>query len=79
MRYKDGRLVRMGDRVRLGTLDGTVVFSIDTDEFSPDYPAADWSYLGEGVMIHTEKVGLIQCIGPDEDLAFVSGPDKDRA
>lgn len=72
MHYNDGTPVRLGDRVKLGEANGIVVFIIDTDDFSPAYPASAWSYLERGLMIDTDKHGLIHHISPDEDLVFVS-------
>ncbi|MEB2847024.1 hypothetical protein GAO09_16100 [Rhizobiales bacterium RZME27] len=72
MFYPDGRLARLGDRVRLGGRDGIVVFSIDTDEFSECFPREDWADYGEGIMVDLAGIGLILCIEPDEDLEFVA-------
>lgn len=38
---------------------GVVVFSINADEYSPWYPREKWSYLGHGVMVDTDWMGLI--------------------
>ena len=60
MRYPDSRQVRLGDRVRLSNGErGTVVFSIDTDEYSADFCKAGWSYLNKGVMITTDMGALV--------------------
>lgn len=73
MRYRSGELARLGDRVRLGDQQGTVVFSIDTDEFTSDYPREAWAdFLKEGIMIEFQEYGLIHYVEPDEDLEFVS-------
>ncbi|SRR6266481_2885957 len=41
-----GRPIRLGDRVAIGRgIDGIVVFSIDTDEFSPEFPKGiSWAW-----------------------------------
>jgi hypothetical protein len=72
MHYSDGKLARLGDLVKLGNAEGIIVFSIDTDEYSPDHPRECWSYLERGVMIEFPKYGLIHYITPGEDLEFVS-------
>ena len=61
MRYTDdGTEIRLGDRVRLyGVQTGVVVFSIDTDEYSDEFPKGDWAYLKSGVMVKTENGALI--------------------
>jgi hypothetical protein len=76
MRYSDGREVRAGDRVRLwGDCYGVVVFSVDGDEYTPEYPREQWSYLGNGVMIDSDKAGLIHYTEPDEDLVLMERSD----
>ena len=60
MRYPDGTEIRLGDRVQLSNGEkGTVVFSIDTDEYSDEFPKAQWSYLNKGIMVKTDKGALI--------------------
>jgi hypothetical protein len=51
--------LHIGDRVAEGGLTGTVVAIIDRGEFSPEYPAADWAYLGTGVLVLTREGGLV--------------------
>ncbi|TKW67758.1 MAG: hypothetical protein DI616_05450 [Paracoccus denitrificans] len=70
MRYRCGAEARVGDRVMWGRRPGVVVFSIDSDEFSDAFPNSDWAYLGSGVMIDAEGVGLVHEHGPEHD-----GPD----
>jgi hypothetical protein len=43
MKYHDGQAVVIGDKVRLGTDDGVVVFSIDTGEYDDLFPKTDGS------------------------------------
>lgn len=60
MKYADGQEARLGDKVRLSDgAEGVVVFSIDTNEYSPAYPKAQWDYLKRGVMVSFEKHGVI--------------------
>ena len=71
----NGRLIRLGDRVAIGrNMDGVVVFSLDTNEFSPAFPAEQWSYLGKGVMIETNQAGLVYLEESDEDVAIIETP-----
>ncbi|HEX3952574.1 MAG TPA: hypothetical protein VHW90_03305 [Stellaceae bacterium] len=80
MHYPDGQDVRLGDRVKLGPDEsGVVVASIDTSEYSSEYPAAQWDYLKKGVMIEFPRYGLIHYEEPDEDLRLVGrAPALDR-
>lgn len=72
MKYMDGQIVRLGDKVRLGSDGtGTVVFSVDTSEYSTSYPAADWAHLKSGAMFLFEKYGLIHYTEPEEDLVLI--------
>ena len=44
MKYPDGQIAHIGDRVRLWKcVKGTVVCSLDTHEFSDQYPMDQWS------------------------------------
>ena len=66
MRYPDGQAARLGDRVRLWNgADGTVVCSLDTDEFSDEYPREQWDYLRGGVLIRSPQTGLIHFLEPE--------------
>ena len=69
----DGRLIRLGDRISIGGAEnGVVVFSLDTDEFAEDFPRAEWEYLGQGVMVLTDGMGLVFLEKPDEHTEVVS-------
>ena len=52
--------MRFGDLVvdRSG-LTGRVVADLDEDEFCPEYPKDQWSYLAHGVLVETDEVGLM--------------------
>jgi hypothetical protein len=60
VQYPDGIVVHLGDRVRLlnGAL-GTVVISVDTDEYSESFPRKDWASLEEGVLIEVDNGALV--------------------
>jgi len=72
MKYFDGRDARLGDKVQLSGDIGVVVCSIDTGEYSDDYPEAAWSYLKKGVMISFPKYGLVHYEEPEPELQLVS-------
>ena len=72
MNYFDGRDARLGDKVQLCGDIGVVVCSIDTGEYSDDYPEAAWSYLKKGVMISFPKYGLVHYEEPEPELQLVS-------
>ena len=73
MKYADGQEVRLRDRVKLGEDEGgIVVCSIDTAEYTDDYPEAQWSHLKKGVMISFPKYGLIHYEEPEEDLQLIA-------
>jgi len=71
MQYFNGQRILVGDKVRLGDSDGIVVCSIDDAVYTPAHPAAQWSYLKEGVMIEFQKYGLIHHTEMDEDLVLI--------
>jgi hypothetical protein len=55
----DGKVLVVGARVMCDGMSGIVVCSIDTGEYSDKCPAAEWSYLGAGIMVDMKEVGLI--------------------
>jgi hypothetical protein len=65
--------------VRLGAdSSGVVVCSIDTDEYSPEFPREQWSHSGTGVMIQFANFGLVHYIESDEDLEFLGVASPSR-
>ena len=71
MKYTDNEVVKVGDEVELWAgCNGVVVCSIDDGEYSEKYPKKDWVYLKSGVLIKTDKAGLIHYLEPDEDLVL---------
>jgi hypothetical protein len=60
MKYADGVEIQRGDRVQLfGMQTGVVVFSVDTDEYSDEFPKDEWAYLKSGVMVKTADGALV--------------------
>ena len=72
MKYSNGEKICVGDRVKVweGCV-GVVVASMDTDEYSSEHPKEQWGYLKVGVMIDTDKAGLIHFPEPDPDLKLI--------
>jgi hypothetical protein len=72
MKYPDGNEVRLGDKVRLWAgAEGVVVCSLDTLEFSDEYPEKEWGYLQKGVLIATPEAGLIHYLEPDATMELI--------
>jgi len=68
MKYLDGTDVLLGDKVRFSNGDcGEVVFSIDTNEYSKEFPEHEWSYLKTGIMIRTSNGALVRLENIDDD------------
>ena len=60
MRYADGNEARIGDTIAIDDKHrGTVVACIDRGEYSDAHPAAQWSYLGKGILVDTDFGGLV--------------------
>lgn len=73
MLYADGQPVRLGDVVALGEdRTGEVVCSIDDAAYTEAFPAADWAYLGQGVLIRFGAYGLIHYRQAEPDLRLVA-------
>ena len=60
MKYQNGTEIHINDKIMFedGSL-GVVVFSMDTAEYSREYPKDHWDYLGPGVMVISKVAGLI--------------------
>jgi hypothetical protein len=78
MRYPDGQSICLGDKVSIGEdSEGTVVCSIDTNEYSDEYPKAEWGYLNRGVLIRFPLRGLIHYEEePDSDIILIERAKK---
>ena len=58
MKYPDGTLARLGDKIIVWEgNEGVVVCSMDTDEYSEEYPKENFGYLERGIMVLSEKAG----------------------
>ena len=73
MRYRDGRRVLVGDEVAIASGDqrGVVVCSIEDGIYTEAHPASQCAYLGTGVMVEFENLGLIHYeleLEPDLEL-----------
>lgn len=72
MKYKDGQEVIIGDNIMLADgARGEVVFCIDRDEFSDEYPRNEWLYLGTGAMVRVDGYGLVHYPTDDDDLTLL--------
>ena len=64
--------MKLGDKaVDVGGMSGLVVANIDRNKFSPEYPSADWAYLDHGLLVATERAGLVHYPNP-ADLTLTS-------
>jgi hypothetical protein len=73
MRYPDGQEIRLGDRMELW--DGSeaiVVCSIDTQEYSHDFPKEHWEYLTRGILISTARLGLVHCVETEGEMRLLA-------
>ena len=66
MHYPDGTQIKLGDRIKLSNGEaGTVVFSIDSNEFSNEFPKRNWEYLKAGIMVKTDNGALVHLKDPN--------------
>lgn len=72
MKYSDGQQIWVGDKVTVweGCV-GTIVCSLDDNEYSQDFSKADWEYLKTGVLVDTDKAGLIHYPTDDHSLQLL--------
>jgi hypothetical protein len=64
--------IKAGVNVSLGESLGQIVFVLDDEQFTPNYPKEKWIYLkkeknGRGTGIFTEKYGLMVEEEPSND------------
>lgn len=72
MNYPDGSKVMIGDRLKLWEdCYGTVVCSIDDGQYTAEYPEEHWSYLRSGVLIDSNKTGLIHYTELEDSFELV--------
>ena len=65
MKYADGVVAHLGDRVRIRNGDtGVIVASMDTGEFSAEFPQSEWGHLKTGVLVRTDKGALVRFEDP---------------
>lgn len=73
MKYADGQVIRVGDRLQLWDgNEGVVVCSFDTGEFSPSFPEGEWKHLRRGVLIDSIGAGLIHYESAEPDLRLIA-------
>ncbi|AVF36276.1 hypothetical protein [Rahnella sikkimica] len=73
MQYLNGDTVHINDEVQLWEgCRGIVVCSVDTNEYSDEYPEIEWrDELEKGVLILSDQTGLIHYEEPDQDLILI--------
>jgi len=72
MNYFEGPKILAGDQVLLnGDCEGVVAFCIDNDDYSEEFPKAEWEYLKEGFMVKSDRYGLVHHREADEDITFI--------
>ena len=80
MRYPSGEEARLGDTVHLWEgCRGRVVCSLDTDEFTAEYPREAWAHLQRGVLILSEAAGLIHYQEPESGMALIARAEPEGA
>jgi len=57
--YQSGEVVHAGDRVDSCGHLGTVVFAVEQDEWTPEFPKEQWDYLEHGFMVREDDGTLI--------------------
>ncbi len=79
-KYQSGDHVLLGDNVRLAAGDcGVVVAVIEIDLFSQLYPRKEWAYLGSGVLVESERAGLIHYPTPfSSDVPLASRTSENQ-
>ena len=72
MKDVNGRVVRLGDRVKLWANHyGRVVCTFDDGKFSGRYSRSDWGHLKTGALIELESGEVFHYQDSDEDFEVV--------
>lgn len=67
-----GITLKIGDRVYAhGEWPATVIAIIDEGLFRQDVPAKDWGYLGSGVLLLDDEIGIVHIPDPNTVLSFI--------
>jgi len=73
MKYQSGDVVKVGDIVELWEgCKGEVVCSLDDNEYTVDFNKEEWSYLECGVLVMSEKMGLIHYTALADNMRLIS-------
>ena len=73
MNYPSGEKIQVGDVLKLWPgCTGTVVCSMDDDEYSIDYTKDDWGYLKRGILIDSDMAGLILYYEPEPTFELIN-------
>ena len=65
--------------MRLGSDDGVVVFSIDSDEYADKFPKVEWEYLERGIMVDFPMLGLVHIEEYDPALILLGRARQELA
>jgi hypothetical protein len=72
MKYTNELDILLGDHVRLDSdMVGVVVAVISEGIYSDEYTSEDWSYLKEGVLVLSDRIGVIHYLDASNDLDFI--------
>ncbi len=60
MKDRNGIAIKLGDNVGIVNGEtGSVVASIDTNEYTDDFSKDEWSYLEHGIIVRTDHGAVI--------------------
>lgn len=66
--------MKIGDNVRVDGMTGVVVGLPAENAWAAGYPAEEWDFLGEGVLVDTGEAGLVHF--PDARRLTVEGQHR---
>jgi len=73
MKYSDGKQAALGDRVRLwDSMFGTIVCSIDDNQYSVAFSREHWAYKGRGVVVQADNGQTFYYDEADEDFELMA-------
>ena len=71
MQYADNQMVQIGDEVTINADErGIVIGLIETAEYLEGLVSQEWSYLGNGAIVKSDKFGLLHYTSFEEEVQF---------
>ena len=69
LKYSDGNIINIGDRVFYDGQAGRIVIIAESNAYAADYPKEVWSHITTGLMIHFDNGARLHFDLPDDHFS----------